>query len=106
VTVSYIGLLIFQPVWHALLPEPFGSGNWILALAATAPLLLPLKGVLQGLLRSMTWAGYLVMLYLVIGIMEAWSNPDQRLAALIQVMLVVIFIASLMVFSRPDREDP
>lgn len=81
-----------------------GSGSWLLALLATVPLLLPLKGLLNGSLRSMTWAGYLVMLYLVIGVMEAWSNPAQRIAALAQVALVVIFIASLMAFSRPNQK--
>jgi uncharacterized membrane protein len=106
VTASYLGLLILQPLWHALLPEPTGSGSWLLALAATAPLLLPLKGLLKGSLRSMTWAGYLVMLYLIIGVMEAWSNPAQRLPALVQILLVVIFIGNLMVFSRPSQRDP
>jgi uncharacterized membrane protein len=67
---------------------------------AIAPLLLPLKGLLAGSLRSMTWAGYLVMLYLVIAVMEAWSNPAQRIPALAQTILVVIFVGSVLVFSR------
>jgi len=94
---------MLQPLWHALLPAPMGSGNWILALAALFPLLLPLKGLLKGSLRSMTWAGYLVMLYLVIGITEAWSNPAQRLPALLQTLLVGVFIAAVLVFSRPKQ---
>ena len=72
----------------------------LLALVATLPLLLPLRGLLKLSLRSLTWAGYLVMLYLVIGIMEAWSNPAQRAAALLQTGLVVIFVGSVLVFSR------
>lgn len=100
-TASYLGLLILQPVWHALLPPPLGAANWILAAVATAPLLLPLRGVLRGELRAMTWAGYLVMLYLVIGIMEAWSNAPQRLPALLQTALVVVYVGSLLKFSRP-----
>lgn len=88
-----------QPLWHALLPSPAGSGNWLLACAAVLPLLLPLKGVLAGSLRSVTWAGYLVMFYLVIGITEAWSNPAQRLPALVQTLLVVTFVGSVLVFS-------
>ena len=51
----------------------------------------------------MTWAGYLMMLYLVIGVMEAWSNPSQRIPALAQTLLVVIFVGSLLVFSRSCR---
>ncbi|MFC1690018.1 DUF2069 domain-containing protein [Pseudomonadota bacterium] len=97
---SYLGLLVLQPVWHALLPPPLGTGSWLLALVATLPLLLPLRGLLKLSLRSLTWAGYLVMLYLVIGIMEAWSNPAQRAAALLQTGLVVIFVGSVLVFSR------
>lgn len=100
VTASYLALIALQPAWHALLPPPAGAGSWLLACVATVPLLLPLRGLLQGSLRSMTWAGYLVMLYLVIGVMEAWSNPPQRLAALLQVALVVVYVASLLVFSR------
>jgi len=102
---SYLALVILQPLWHGLLPRPLGAGNWLLAMLATAPLLLPLKGLLAGSLRSMTWAGYLVMLYLVIGVMEAWSNPAQRIPALTQTILVVIFVGSVLVFSRAHHQD-
>jgi uncharacterized membrane protein len=97
---AYLALVLLQPLWHALLPPPYGAGNWILAAVATVPLLLPLKGLLGNSLRSMTWAGYLVMLYLVIGIMEAWSNPPQRIPALAQTALVIAFVGSVLVFSR------
>ena len=104
-TGSYLDLVILQPLWHGLLPRPLGAGNWLLAMLATAPLLLPVKGLLAGSLRSMTWAGYLVMLYLVIGVMEAWSNPAQRIPALTQTILVVIFVGSVLVFSRAHHQD-
>jgi uncharacterized membrane protein len=100
VSGSYLALVILQPVWHSLLPRPMGAGNWLLALLATVPLMIPLKVLLAGSLRSMTWAGYLVMLYLVIGVMEAWSNPAQRIPALAQTILVVVFVGSVLVFSR------
>jgi uncharacterized membrane protein len=48
----------------------------------------------------MTWAGYLVMLYLVIGVMEAWANPPQRAASLLQIALVTLFVGSTLAFSR------
>lgn len=82
-----------------------GNASWLLAAVAVTPLLIPLKGVIAGSLRSLTWAGYLVMLYLVIGVMEAWSNPPQRLPALTQVLLVAAFVASLLLFSRADQRD-
>ena len=102
---AWIALIALQAAWHALLPPPHGAGNIYLAAAAIIPLLLPALGVLRGSLRSMTWAGYLAMLYLVIGIMEAWANPPQRIPALAQVLLVAIFVGSVLVFSRRDRRS-
>ena len=101
--VCYLALVLLQPLWHGLLPRPFGAGSWILAVVAVLPLLLPLRGVVAGSLRSMTWAGYLAMLYLAIGIMEAWSNPPQRLPALLQTALVVVYTGAILVFSRRQR---
>jgi uncharacterized membrane protein len=99
-TAAYLALIVIQPAWHALAPSPLGNESWILAAVAVAPLLLPLRGLLAGSLRSMTWAGYLVMLYLVVGVMEAWANPPQRIPALTQVLLVVLFIGAVLAFSR------
>ena len=103
VTLAYFGLLILQLVWHALLPAPLGAESWWLALVATVPLLLPLRGILKGSIRSMTWGGYLLVLYLVVGIMEAWSNPPQRLPALLQTALVTFCIYSMLRFSSERR---
>ena len=101
----YLALILLQLVWHGLLPPPQGNGNWALAALATVPLLLPLRGLWAGSLRSMTWAGYLSMLYLVVGVMEAWANPPQRAAALLQVALVSGLVGSFLVFSRGRRPE-
>lgn len=98
----YLALIALQTIWHAVLPRPHGAGLWLLAAVATVPLLLPLRGVLRGSLRSITWAGYLLMLYLVIGAMEAWSNPAQRFPALLQTLLVMIFVVTALGFSRKN----
>lgn len=101
----YVALIAFQSIWHALLPPPAGNGNWVLAALATAPLLIPLRGVLRERIRDLTWAGYLSMLYLAIGVMEAWANPPQRVAALLQVALVIALVASILAVSRPRRPE-
>jgi uncharacterized membrane protein len=97
---TWLGLLLLQPAWLALLPPPAGPGSWVLATLASVPLLLPLGGVWRGSLRAVTWAGYLAMLYLVIGVVEAWANPPQRLPALLQVVLVAAFVGSALGLSR------
>ena len=100
VIASYVGLIILQILWHMILPPPHGSRLVWLGIILGLFLLLPLKGILQGSIRSMTWGGYLLMLYFSIGVMEAWSNPDQRIAAVVQLLLVLTCFVAIFRFSR------
>ena len=98
--VSWLALLATQLAWHVLLPPPHGTRNFWLAVILVVPLLLPLRGILAGSIRSITWGGYLSMLYLVIGVTEAWANTPQRIPALQQVLVVVVYVAAAVAFSR------
>ena len=100
VLAAYMALLLLQITWHGLLPEPTGAQNWILALVASLPLLLPLAGIAAGRMRSMTWGSFLAVLYFVIGVMEAWSNPAQRIPAVIQVVLSLAYCGLFALYSR------
>jgi len=97
---AYLATLAWQVIWHGFLPPPLGSRNAWLALVGCLPLLIPLNGLVRGKYRSMIWAGVLLMLYLSIGIMEAWSNPPQRFPALVQVFLAAFY---LFAFSKRNR---
>ena len=100
VLMSWLALLAWQIAWHGLLPTPFGSRSWVLVLLATAPLLVLTRGVWQGRQRSYFWAMFLVMLYFLVGVMEAWSNADQRIAAIVQLLLTLGFFSGLLVSWR------
>ena len=102
----YLALILLQVTWHFLLPPPFGSRNWVLAAVAVFPLLLPMRGMLSGRFRSMTWGGFLSVLYFVIGVMEAWSNPSQRIAACIQIVLALGYCGLLATYARRQTDRP
>ena len=97
---GYFGTFFTLLLWYSWLAPSSRLPIALTLIVVVGPLLLPLRGLLAGSLRSMTWAGYLVMLYLVVGVMEAWANPPQRIPALIQVGLVVVFIGGVLAFSR------
>ena len=97
---AYAATLVWQLIWHGLLPPPFGTRNIWLALLACLPLFIPLAGLIRGKYRSMIWAGLLLMLYFTIGIMEAWSNPPQRLPALVQIVLPVSYLFAFKMRNR------
>jgi uncharacterized membrane protein len=100
---SWLGLLAWQVAWHALLPTPYGSRNWILAGLAIAPLVALSPGVLRGTPRARFWSLLLVMLYFIVGVVEAWSNSGQRLAAAAQVFLCLSYFIGLLLVTRPVR---
>jgi len=97
---AYLATLAWQSVWHWLLPQPLGAGNPWLGLLACLPLLIPLRGLLRGDYRSMIWAGLLLLLYFAIGVMEMWSNPPQRLPALVQVGLPLLYLFAFRMRNR------
>ena len=101
IRLCWAGLLVWQLAWHALIPEPAGSSNWILALIAFIPLLPLTPGVMKNRHKALAWGMFLAMLYFIVGVMEAWSNPPQRLPAIAQIILTCGFFLGLVLFNRP-----
>jgi uncharacterized membrane protein len=99
--LCYVAIFFLQPIWHGLLPVPLGNQSLGLTLLSTSPLLIPLGGILLQKVRSMVWGGYLVVLYFVVGVVEAWSNPSQRFLALLQVGLTLLYVMLLVNMTRP-----
>lgn len=91
----YCILLAWQWAWHALFPAPLGNTSFWLALVASLPLLALLPGVWSGRARPRIWAAFLVLPYFLVGVMEAWSNPAQRLPALVQAGLATAFLVAV-----------
>ena len=87
-------------MWFGLLPAPLGPGQPLLAVVACLPLLLPSAGVIRLKHRSLVWGGFLLLLYFIVGVMEAWSNPPQRAVALVQATLPVIYLLALRQYTR------
>ena len=103
--LSWLGLMIWQLLWHALLPAPVGSNNWILAVIALIPLLPFTKGVMKINHASLMWGAFLIMIYFSIGVMETWSNADQRLAAIIQIVLSCAYFSGVILANRRIGES-
>lgn len=89
---TYFGTLAWQIIWIGLLPSPYGPQNLWLTVFACLPLLIPVAGLIRQQHRSMIWAGVLLIMYFTAGVTQAWTNPDHRWAAIIQVILAIVYI--------------
>lgn len=90
--LAWLGLVSWQFVWLYLLPAPQGKENLTVALVMTAPLLIPLPGILALKDRALIWGAYLALFASLLGMTELWSDPAERLAAGLQLGLAVAFL--------------
>lgn len=94
-------LLLFTLLW--LLPA---NGNAIVWAMQALPLLGTLPGQYRGNRRTLQWLGFLLLFYLVNGILQAF-NPTPVLRMLGAVLTLVssgMFILVLLILKAPSRQ--
>ncbi|TRX56993.1 DUF2069 domain-containing protein [Thalassomonas sp. M1454] len=91
---GYFGLLLFMPLWLLLLSPSEGLSPTLSILMFVAPLLFPLKGMLQGNPYTYAWANFVVMIYFLHSLTTLWVGDGERLYAVIE-----LFFATIMFFA-------
>lgn len=98
--VGYFGLLGWIVLWHfVLVPDPkvsagFVFGMWVL------PLLLPLKGLIQGSPYTHAWSNFIVMLYLLHGLTAIYAVADEWMYALTEIILASTMFVGCSFYAR------
>jgi len=96
---GYFLLLILLFVWHILL-FPAEKQPWLIFGFIIAPLLFPLKGLLNEKPYTYAWTSFVILLYFIHGVVEAWANEEQRLLASIEIFLSVQVYVGAIYFAR------
>lgn len=89
---GFFGLFALLMLWNTILAPSTRFPVALVLLVAVTPLLLPMRGLLDRNPKSCAWAAYVSLIYFLHGTAEAYVNADERLYALLEVML------SLMLF--------
>ena len=102
---SLILLFLWLLAWEIFV-APLHPGGSLLALKAL-PLLLPLRGVLKRDLYTLQWSSMVILIYLVEGIVRAWSDRVElsRLMALGEVLLVCAYFLFAVLYLRPYKKQ-
>ena len=96
ITLSgYFALLLLLVIWHGFI-FPANNQPWLILGFIIAPLLFPLKGLLQEKPYTYAWTSFVILLYFMHGTVEVWANAEQRIFAAIEVYLSVqIYIGAI-----------
>jgi uncharacterized membrane protein len=90
--IGFFGLFILLMLWNTILSPTAKSSVALMLVITITPLLLPMRGFLNGQLKSCAWLAYISLIYFVHGCLEAYANISIRPYALLETLL------SLMIF--------
>jgi uncharacterized membrane protein len=91
---AWAALAVLQPLWHAWLAPPERLPLGLVLAVTILPLLLPLTA-LRHPRRALLWVGILSLFYFCHGVSEAWSAPETRVLAIVEIVLTVLLIGTL-----------
>jgi uncharacterized membrane protein len=102
---SLIWLIGWLVAWETFV-APLHPGGSLLALKAL-PLLLPLRGVIKRDLYTLQWSSMVILAYFAEGVVRAWADTSQasRAMALGEVVLVLVYFASALLFLHPYKRE-
>jgi uncharacterized membrane protein len=89
---GFFGLFTLLMLWNTVLRPTSKLPVALMLLITVTPLLLPMRGFLDGKLKSSAWLAYISLIYFIHGCLEAYANVDIRSYALLETLL------SLMIF--------
>ena len=92
--LAWIALIALQCAWYAWLFPPQRMPVALALAIAVIPLLLPLLAI-RNLRRALILAGMLSLFSFCHGIAESWSSVQERVPALLEVLLALLLIGAL-----------
>lgn len=102
--IGYFGTLILIVAWYGWLSPPQLSPAIVVAVLGT-PLLLPLRGLLHGRPYTYAWSLFLALGYFTHGVIELYSTPSDRLYALAELALTVLWFGAGTMYVRSIKHS-
>ncbi len=98
--IAWFALFMLLLLWNTILAPSKHFPVALVLVVMVGPLLFPLRGLLHGKPYTHAWASFLIMLYFAHGVQEAWVNPGERIYALLEILLSVIFYTAAITYAK------
>ncbi|WP_064602325.1 DUF2069 domain-containing protein [Photobacterium sp. J15] len=100
-----LSLILWVGLWQSTISPHPHLNNFILAGVWILPMLLPLKGILQGRPYTHAWANFILMLYFLHALTILWVDDGERLLAMVELGLASsAFVANILFARNRGRE--
>ncbi len=84
---AFLGLFGLLMLWQTVFFPSIKFPVALLLLLNITPLLIPMRGMLNGDKKSCSWMAYISLFYLIHGAVECYANTDERWLAALEVFL-------------------
>ena len=106
--LSLLALIVLSLLWERWLAPIRPGGSWLMLKAV--PLLLPLRGLLNGKRYTYQWSSLLILAYITEGLVRATSDTGtSQWLAIIETTLSILYFISVLMFcydTRPSLTNP
>jgi uncharacterized membrane protein len=103
--IGYFSLLIFMPLWLLFLSPSDSLGTVTTLLFFTLPLLLPLKGLLQGNPYTYAWSNFIVLIYFLHSLTTLWVLPSDRLWASLELIFATTMFIGCSYYAKYKGQE-
>ena len=103
-TFSYVGLLITIAIWYLYVSPPKHTYSIILTTTYLLVLLTPAFGLIKKSYRVYAWSSYIMLIYFSHATIETWANADEKIYAILELVLSISFYISATVCARHAKQ--
>ena len=97
---SYLLLIVWLVVWHFILTIDKPTSTLFTLLFWIVPILLPIKGLIEGKPYTHAWTNFIVMYYLLHGLTAVYAVEGERLYALVEIILCCALFTGCSFYAR------
>ncbi|MGR9073527.1 MAG: DUF2069 domain-containing protein [Gammaproteobacteria bacterium] len=97
---GFFGLFLLLMAWPTLLVPPTKFPVALVLIFSVTPLLLPMRGFLNGRPKSTAWMAYVSLIYFVHGAVETAANPAVRLYSAAEILFSLLLFFGAVFYVR------
>lgn len=103
--IANLSLILWVGLWQSILSPHPHLNNFVVAGMWVLPMLLPLKGILEGKPYTHAWTNFILMIYFLHALTILWIDGGERLLAVVELGLTTAaFITNILFARKRGRE--
>jgi uncharacterized membrane protein len=103
---GFLGLFALLMLWNTVLATNTRLPVALMLLITVTPLLLPMRGFLDGRPKSCAWLAYISLIYFIHGCSEAYADISMRQYAFLEIVLSMMIFFGTTYYIRLIKHYP